>query len=447
MIEFNEAAEKAGADMMRWVYARQRIDDNLNFGYDYLATVRKDFFIPLWNCYSFFVTYANIDGWTPGTIGDSQRTALDHWILARLAEVVQSTHACLAEFNSRDAALALEAFTADLSNWYVRRSRERFWSSGMSADKRAAYETMYEVLTALCKLLAPFVPFTAEAIWQNLTNSEFGARSVELAAAKRQFSVHHQTLPVARVLSSEEQALLTEVATARTTVNLGHSLRAQSKIKVRQPLSKLVVVGNAAQREAITRQQDVIASELNVKQVQFAPREEDLVTYKVLPDLKKLGRKLGANMPAVRDALAATAPGEIAARVKAGLPVTVAGVELAADEVLVQAQPKDGLLVEGANGIVAALDTQLTEPLLQEGLAREVVRRVNDLRKASGLQLSDRVHLTYRASDRLAAAIRAHETFVGDETLATKIVAGEPTGHTANDAFDGETLAIGIVRA
>ncbi len=436
-IEFNEAAEKAGADMMRWLYARQKMDDNLRFGFEALSDVRKDFFIPLWNVYSFFVTYANIDKWTPASPAGKQNN-LDRWILARQADVTATVETALHAFDSRSAALALEGFVDDLSNWYVRRSRERFWDGDTaSPDKQAAHGTLYAVLSTLCKLIAPIAPFTAEAMWQNLSGNSDGAQ-------QGAFSVHHQLFPAARPLAADEQLLLRDVATARTTVNLGHSLRAQSKLKTRQPLAKIVVVANEVQRTAIIAQQAMIAGELNIKAVTFAPREQELVTYKILPDLKKLGKKLGQQLPAVRDALATADSGEIALAVRAGKSVMVAGVELAADELIVQAQPKDGMLVEGADGIVVALDTQLNEALIHEGLAREVIRRVNDLRKSAGLQLSDRIALTYTASTRLDGAIKTFRGFIAEETLSHSVIQTEPIGALLNDAFDGETLHIGI---
>ena len=444
-IEFNEAADRAGADVMRWLYARQRYDDNLLFGYNALNEVRRQVFIPLWNVYAFFVTYANADGWTPGagSSNEEARSALDRWILARLAEVTNAVNAALDAYDARPATLAIEKFIDDLSNWYVRRSRERFWGSQMTADKQAAYATLYEVLTTLCRLIAPIVPFVSEAMWQNLRNPERGMKQAEQAGAR--FSVHHEDYPQPRTLTDEERALLSEVALARTVVALGHSTRAQSKVKVRQPLRKAMIVAGDEARRAILAQYDVITDELNVKALEFVEREVELVSYRVLPDLKKLGRKLGADLPRVRAGLGQLDPAAVVSAVRAGQPVAVNGISLQPDEVIVQAVPREGLIVAGENSIVVGLDTTLDEALIAEGLAREVVRRVNDLRKAAGLNVSDRIALAYTASERLKQAIAAFADYIKRETLSEELSEGElPDGNAASDSFDGEQLTITI---
>lgn len=448
MIEFNEAAEKAGADVMRWLYARQRYDDNLNFGYDSMYEVRRSFFIPLWNVYSFFVNYANIDKWQPPVAGASterQLSSLDKWILARLAEVVTAVTTSLATYEARTAAQALEKFVDDLSNWYVRRSRRRFWRSEADADKRAAYSTLYEVLTTLVRLLAPFVPFVTEAMWQNLAYQQ------TVIGGQGASSVHHQAYPTARALSADEQSLLSETEVARTAVNLGHSTRAQSKVKLRQPLARAMIVADAASREAIRQHRDVISDELNVKEIEFVARESDLVAYKVMPDNRKLGPRFGADFPKLRAALSVLDPYDVAAAVKAAQSVHLAvngnDVTLAPEDIVVQAIPREGFVVAGGNGIVVALDIHLTEPLIHEGLAREVVRHLNDLRKESGLDLTDRISTTYQASPRLEKAILAFSEYIRSETLSVSLKNGASISEKqVSDHFDDESLTISIVK-
>ncbi|MCS7325327.1 MAG: class I tRNA ligase family protein [Thermoflexales bacterium] len=452
-IEFNEAADRAGADVMRWLYARQRYEDNLLFGYNALNEVRRQVILPLWNVYAFFVTYANADGWTPDASlkahdaawSLAQRFALstlDRWILARLAETINTVDERLSAFDARPAVLAIESFIEDLSNWYVRRSRERFWGSVMTDDKQAAYATLYTVLTNLARLIAPIVPFLSEVMWQNLINGV----SVEAAQDNGDaFSVHHQPYPEARPLDEEARALLREMALVRTVVALGHNTRAQSKVKVRQPLSKITIVANDEVRRAVLSQRALIEDELNVKSIEFADQESELVTYRVAADARKLGKKLGADFPRVREALAHMPTDRVVSAVRAGQPLQVDGVELLPDEVIVQPVPREGLIVAGEDGIVVGLDTTLTETLIQEGLAREVIRRINDLRKAANLNVSDRITTTYKATPRLAAAIAAFSEFVRNETLSIALREGEPEGtHTDTDSFDGETLTIGI---
>jgi isoleucyl-tRNA synthetase len=456
-IEFNEAADKAGADVMRWLYSRQKYDDNLLFGFNTLSEVRRSVVIPLWNVYSFFVTYANADGWEPtlehSTNQTFERSNLDRWILARLAETTNTVVASLDAYEARPAALAVEKFVDDLSNWYVRRSRDRFWGSEMTADKQAAYASLYEVLTTLCKLLAPFMPFLTETMWQNLTN-QLRIENKELRKAEgslsqfsilnSQFSVHHQPYPTPRSLTAEEQALLRETELARTVVNLGHSTRAQSKVKVRQPLARAMIVANAEAREAVQSQYAIITDELNVKGIEFVEREAELVSYRALPDLKKLGKKLGADLPTVKVGLSELDPMQVAALVKSGQPVRVNGVTLASDEVIIQAVPREGLIVAGENGIVVGLDTTMTEALVYEGLAREVVRRINDLRKTSGLSISDRIVTAYEASPKLAEAIATNADYIKGETLTMELREGALAGDTVTDTFDSETLRITI---
>ncbi len=443
-IEFNEAADRAGADTMRWLYARQRYDDNLLFGYNALNEVRRAVILPLWNAYAFFVTYANLDNWSPDHERPplSQRAQLDQWILARLAETTNTVNQSLLAFEARPAALAIEAFIDDLTNWYIRRSRERFWGSQMSTDKRAAYATLYEVLTTLARLLAPILPFLSEVMWQNLAYQRT-VSDVQTAPAGA-FSVHHQPYPEPRPLDETEQALLREMQIVRQVVALGHSTRAQSKVKVRQPLGKLSIVADPSAQQVILAQQDIIKDELNVKALELVADEQRLVTYRALPDLKKLGKKLGEDMPRVRAALAQLDPVEVAARVRAQQPIEVDGVTLQPDEVIVQIVPRPGLSVAGENGIVVALDTTLTESLIQEGLAREVVRRINDLRKAAQLHLSDRIVTHFTASPRLAQAIRAFAEYVQRETLSVALHESPTAQSVASEQFQFENEQITI---
>jgi isoleucyl-tRNA synthetase len=243
------------------------------------------------------------------------------------------------------------------------------------------------------------------------------------------------------------RALLRETAFARTVVNLGHSTRAQSKVKLRQPLARAMIVANDEARAAIRSQYAIIIDELNVKALEFVEREGELVEYRVLPDLKKLGKKLGQELPKVKAGLAQLDPVAVAAAVKANQPVAVNGVSLQPDEVLVQPMPREGLVVAGDGEIVVGLDTALTEALVQEGLAREVVRRVNDLRKTAGLSISDRVVTTYSGTPKLIEAIVAFADYLKSETLTTELREGTAEGHTASDEFDNQQLTITIAKA
>jgi isoleucyl-tRNA synthetase len=463
MIEFNEAAENIGVDVMRWMYSKQRYESNMLFGYHVADETRRTFLLPLWNVYAFFVTYANLDKWTP--VSTEQSTVisdLDRWILARLQEVIAQATAALDEYDAPTAVRALEPFIDDLSNWYLRRSRRRFWKSEDDDDKRAAYATLYEVLVTLTKLLAPFMPFLTEAMYQNLV------RSVDADAPE---SVHHCFFPRDDA-SRVDARLLADMNVARQVVNLGHSTRAAKNIKLRQPLARALVVADAAQRESLTHLRDLVADELNVKSVEFAAREEELVTYQLRPNFATLQEKVKQLVPepdtddkvakkdarekrksltgAIANALAAQNASQVAARVRAGesLTLTVNGlaIELAASDVLVTPEPKAGFAVASEGTLVVALDTALTPELADEGLAREFVRRVQDLRKSAGLEVADHIRVFYDATPKLARAIETWREYIAGETLADEMRARAAPSRAASieDAFDGERVTVAL---
>ncbi|MBE9508733.1 MAG: isoleucine--tRNA ligase, partial [Chloroflexi bacterium] len=302
MIEFNEAADRMGVDVMRWLYCRQKPERDLMFGYGKADEVRRQFLIPLWNVYSFFVTYANIDGWTPASSNQHPTSSilLDRWILARLSEVVARVTDRLENYDAYGATLTVEPFLDDLTNWYVRRSRRRFWKSEQDADKNAAYATLYHVLTTLCRLLAPLVPFVTEVMYQNLVRS-VGADAPE--------SVHHTAWPQADQAAVEEE-LLAQMSLARQVVTLGHSGRAAKNIKLRQPLARALVHLEGDAGEMSEELLALVRDELNVKEVVFVEDVSDLVTYRLLPDSKVLGPRFGKRFPALRAALLALSASE-----------------------------------------------------------------------------------------------------------------------------------------
>lgn len=468
MIEFNEAAETVGVDVMRWMYSRQRYESNMLFGFHGADETRRTFLLPLWNVYSFFVTYANLDKWTPSTADAAvERPLLDRWILSRLQEVVTEVTAALDDFDVPRATRSVEPFVDDLSNWYLRRSRRRFWKSEDDADKQAAYATLYEVLVTLAKLLAPFMPFVTESIYQNLV------RSVDPNAPE---SVHHCLFPRPDAAHANPK-LLVDMATARQVVTLGHSTRSSKNIKIRQPLARAIVVADAAQREALTHLLDLVADELNVKRLEFAEREQDLVTYQLRPNLQTLSEKIKQMVPeppdlaeddkvrrkelrdkrkalttAVQGALVGLDASSVAVQTHAGEPVTITvsgqTVELTAGDVLVTPQPKPGLAVMSEGTLVVALDTVLTPDLVAEGLAREFVRRVQDLRKSAGLDVSDHIRVHYTAAPKLAAAVESFRDYIAGETLCDALAPGAaPAGATVvDDTVDGEKATIGILK-
>jgi isoleucyl-tRNA synthetase len=455
-IEFNEAADRMGVDVMRWLYCAHKPENNLLFGYGRANEVRRQFLIPLWNVYSFFVTYANIDGWEPGDQVHWEPThqltrlpfyasgsLLDRWILARLSEVGARVTERLDDFDAFGATLAVEPFLDDLSNWYVRRSRRRFWRSEQDADKNAAYATLYLILTTLCRLLAPIVPYVTEVMYQNLV------RAVDPDALE---SVHQTGWPQ---LDPEavDADLLERMELARQVVALGHSARNSAGVKLRQPLARALVHLEAASGALDEDLVEIVRDELNVKEVAFVADASDLVTYRLLPDNQILGPRLGKRFPAVRAALAAQDPMAAVGRLRAGLPLAlrVEGeeVELGPEEVLVEEEPREGLAVASERGLTAAVDTVLTAELTAEGLAREVVRRVQNLRKEAGFDLDDRIVTAVQAEGELAQAIEAWRDFITAETLSVELQAArpQPDMHVGEFRVDGHSLRVGVRRA
>ncbi|HMT21842.1 MAG TPA: class I tRNA ligase family protein, partial [Promineifilum sp.] len=346
-IEFNEAAEQMGADTMRWLYAGARPEQNLLFGFNRGDETRRRFLIPLWNVYTFFVTYANADGWMPGGFyrdylspveGNAQ---LDRWIVARLDETIGNVRAALDQWDAERATQVLELLLDDLSNWYVRRSRRRFWKSETDADKQAAYATLYHVLVEFTRLLAPFIPFVTEAMYQNLVHShDAGAPA----------SVHHTLYPQADAATLDRR-LLDKMRLAINTAALGRSARGAAG-KLRQPLARAkVFVGSQQERDDLRELADVLAEEINVKEIEIVSEVGELVSYRLMPNNRVLGPRLGTLFPAVRDALAALDPARAAQTLQAGgaLALHVDGqmVSLSGDDVLVHTEPLGGLAVAG----------------------------------------------------------------------------------------------------
>ncbi len=443
-IEFNEAADRMGVDVMRWLYCRQKPEKDLLFGYNKADEVRRQFLLPLWNAYVFFVTYARLDQWTPCSASLNLRyNLLDRWILARLNQVVAQVTERLEDYDAYGATLVVEPFIDDLTNWYLRRSRRRFWKSEQDADKNAAYATLYRVLTTLCRLLAPFVPFVTEAMYQNLV------RSVDADAPE---SVHHTNWPEPD-LSLVDEELLAQMELAREVVAVGHSARNSAGIKLRQPLARALIylepdVGGL-DGELVT----LVQEEMNVKEVSFVKELGDLVTYRLLPDNRVLGPRFGGRFPALRAALTGLEPAAAVRRLRAGVPLhlEVEGeeVELAPEEVLIQEEPQEGLAVASEKGVTVAVETALTPDLRAEGLAREVIRRVQNLRKEAGLELDDRIVVRYQAEGELAEAVEAWREYIAAETLAVEWAAGEPEPGMQVEEFrvEGHRLQVGLRRA
>jgi isoleucyl-tRNA synthetase len=329
----------------------------------------------------------------------------------------------------------------DLSNWYVRRSRRRFWKSEADQDKGDAYATLYHVLVKFTRLLAPFVPFVTESIYQNLVRSVF---------SEAYESVHHTTWPQFDQAAVDEK-LIEQMALARQVASLGLSARNSAGIKVRQPLAKALAYAGG-KRTLDEEMVAIVVDELNVKDFEFVERAGQLVDYKLLPDNKLLGPRFGALFPKVRAALAKVDADSAAADLRAGLALNLQvdgqSVSLSPEEVLVRTEPAEGLAVAADKQVTVAVDAQISPELRQEGLAREIVRRVQAMRKEADFEISDRITTYYQADDDLDQVFQTWGGYIKDETLSTKLVAGEAPAeaYIATHNVDGQELRLGVLR-
>jgi isoleucyl-tRNA synthetase len=451
-IEFNDAANKMGVDTMRWLYCAQKPENDLLFGYHRAEETRRRFIIPLWNVYSFFATYASLDNWSPPGAGFVPGTPegrtpvsdnpLDQWILARLNQVIDEVTKNLDDSDAYSATLVFEGLLDDLSNWYVRRSRRRYWKSEQDSDKNTAYLTLWHVLVKMTRALAPVIPFITEVMYQNLV------RSVCPDAYE---SVHHTEWPAADTAVINEN-LIYQMDLARRIASLGLSARNNSNLKVRQPLSKVLVHVREGSAELPAELVEIVADELNVKNIEYITNLEAVVRYKVLPNNKLLGPKFGANFRQVSDMLRSQDPYQVAAKVAAGEPVTFElngeAVSLSSEEILVSTESVEGLAVAADKLVTVALDTTLTPELIAEGLAREIVRRIQTQRKNADFNIEDRITTWYVASDETAKIFTDWSEYIQSETLTIELVPGEPPAEAfvEKHMIEGREITIGLRR-
>lgn len=434
-----EVIDEYGADPMRWyMYTSSPPGNERRFSKDLVGEVVRSFMLTLWNTYSFFVTYANLDKWTPDSLVIPQFSELDDWLLSSLETLVRDVTQAYENYDVVGATRPIEGFVDQLSNWYLRRSRRRFWKSESDADKAAAYETLYKALVTVSKLIAPTMPFMAETIYRNLVCS---------VDEKAPISVHLAEWP--RV----DESLINEKLNADMNVvmklaSLGHAARNKSNIKVRQPLSEAAfAVGRMEEGEVISHFRDILEDELNVKQVRLLAGSEETVTYSLNPLPKQLGQKYRNLSPRIRQAILELPAQESALKLLDGMNLVVQldgkYYEILPDEVEVHTASREGYEVASEGAYMAALVTTLTPELIHEGLVREFVRRVQDLRKNSGLEISDRIGIRYQATEVLARAIEASQDYIANETLAVSIEAADLDGPDIfEDRFDGEELRL-----
>ena len=443
-IPFEEAADKMGADVMRWVFARHIPQNNLNFGYSVGDAARRRFVLPLWNIYYFFATYARLDDWQPEENGEAREVEnlgdLDRWAISELNALVKSVTDDLENWRIERASEAIEVYVERLSNWYVRRSRRRFWKSEDDNDKQDAYNTLYTCLTTLSRLVAPIMPFISEEIYTNLV----GRRS-----ADQPDSVHLADWPVADE-SVIDEALGTRTNLAMRLASLGRSARSAAGIKVRQPLNALIVELNSPnEREALELIAAQLKDELNVRDVRDTSESDSLMAYQLRPNLPELGPKYGRRVNDIRNLLNDADASAIAASVRAGDNVQLGDFELTPDEILVDNIAAEGYAVVSDGTYTVGISTEVTPELRAEGYVRDIAHIVQNMRKNAGLEISDRIHLSITAPDGsdLATAIANNTDYIANETLAEGIN-GKLTNEVARDRhnLDGVEVEIGLGR-
>ena len=434
-----------GADIFRWyMYTAGPPGEPRRFSVDLVGQAYSSFWLTLWNTYSFFVTYANLDGFDPSEaeMPVASRSTLDRWVLAELHTLVRDVTEAYETYDVPGATRPIEEFVDRLSNWYLRRSRRRFWKSENDADKTAAYLTLYECLVTLSKLLAPAMPFLAEEIYRNLV----GTVSPEAPE-----SVHLSLWPEYDAALIDE-ALMDEMRLVMRLVRLGHAARNSAQIKVRQPLAEVAYSLPREKADVVKRYAALIADELNVKTVRVLDKAEDVMSYRLNPLPQKLGPRFGKDFPLIQRVLREGDASEYAKALLAGQTITVRydgkEAELTPEEVEVRRQPIEGYAVAEDAQYLAALNITLTDDLKAEGLAREFIRRVQTLRREADFKVDDRIVTTYRASEGLARAVEQFADFIKGETLSEELMASEsPDGEATGEyTFGGETLVIGVRR-
>ena len=445
VVEPWEILDSRGADALRWyMYTASTPGNARRFSANLVGDTVRRFLLPLWNTYSFFVTYANVDGFDPVSTpapAASTRPLLDRWLLSRLQGLIGAVTNAMERYEVMEATHAIESFVDELSTWYVRRNRRRFWKSDNDSDKAAAYHTLYEALTTLSRLLAPFTPFVAEHMHRNLVASLTGDEPE---------SVHLAAWPAGDDALREEETEA-DVRLAMRLSSLGRAVRARAQIKVRQPLQEmLVLLPGRADRESLGRIQDQLLEELNVKGVRPVDDESIFLSVRVRPNLQNLGRRLGADLPRLTGHLDGVSDAErntIAARVRDEQTQEVAGFSLAHDDLLVDSSDREGF-ISGAEGIyTVALNTEITPSLEREGVARELVRHLQELRRTAGLDVSDRI-TAYIAGDGdgVAGALTEFGEYVRQETLSVDIVTTMPGDGVATNTvtLDETAVTIGV---
>ncbi|MEA2076810.1 MAG: DUF5915 domain-containing protein, partial [Candidatus Marinimicrobia bacterium] len=434
-----EAADKMGADVMRWMYTSHNPEHNLNFGYKSADELRKKL-LTLWNMYSFYITYAEIDNFDPTKekIAYEDLNQLDKWALAKVNAFVKEANKDFSEYHAERLMRKFEKLLDEMSNWYVRRSRRRFWKSENDSDKFGAYYTLYTALKTIITTVAPIMPFVTEDIYQNLV------LSVDKDAPE---SVHLQGFPVADE-AMIDQDLLNKIDTIIKAVEMGRSARNKANIRTRQPLANMLFKAkNDKEKAYITELVDQIKEELNIKAVTLVDSIDDYVSYDAKPNFVTLGKKIGKQMPLIVKGLKEMDGAVVAAQVQRGEAIAVGDINISPEDIQITVNEKEGVVAVEDKGYVAILDVTLTEELKQEGLVRDLVRHIQTLRKEADFNVDDRIKLYLEAGKYVMDAIAVHREYLETETLATILENNAEKYDASKEIKVGnEVIIINIIR-
>ena len=433
-----DALNKYGADAIRWYFYINSAPwlPNRFHGKAVVEGQRK-FMSTLWNTYAFFVLYADIDNFDPTKyeLNYDQLPVMDKWLLSRLNTTVQAVDNDLANYKIPEAARALQEFVDEMSNWYVRRSRERFWAKGMEQDKINAYMTLYHALVTIAKTAAPMIPFMTEDIYQNLV------RSVDKDAPE---SIHLCDFPTVNEAWIDKD-LEADMKELLEIVVLGRACRNTANIKNRQPIGTMYVKAEKKMSEFYT---DIIADELNVKEVKFADDVESFTSYSFKPQLRTVGPKYGKLLGGIRQALTdingTAAMNELRTNGVLKLDINGNNVELAEEDLLIETAQTEGYVSESDGETSVVLDTNLTPELIEEGFVREIISKIQTMRKEAGFEVMDKIVVYAHGNDKIQDVMKAHEDEIKSEVLADEMVLGETDGYVKEWNINKEAVTMGV---
>jgi isoleucyl-tRNA synthetase len=436
-IWFDDAAEKMGVDVMRWMYSKQNVENNLLFGYDKADEVRKKL-ISLWNVYSFFCTYANLDDFKPHShdISDKDLSLLDRWIISKSHQLTADAKLSYENFEVDKLLKNVESFLDDLSNWYIRRNRRRFWKSENDADKFVAYQTLYEVLLDLIKILSPIIPFVAERMYLNITKDDDNENNN---------SIHLSSFPQSDH-SKIDNALIEKVDSLKRVIESGRAVRKKANIKVRQPLNSLkVYTANKQVKSFIQKQADIVIDELNIKEVVFSDNIDEFGKLSLKPNFKNLKMKFGDEMQEAMKSISTLNAKTVLENLLHGNSFPENSFELNKDDVLITLKAEKGSESFLAKDLIVCLDTTISEQLRLEGVLRDLIRQIQLMRKEADFNIDDRIIISGTFKNELKDVISENKDYFMNEVLCTDIVENmENSDYNASFMHNNEKIEIYI---